>query len=181
MASRFVLSTAEEKQEKRLKLNSSKTVQVNKGAAKVFKEYLKVKGENENFQDFDNVKLDEMLGHFYMDLRREDGSHYKVNSLETIRHGINRYLKSPPFNRKVDIVKDSSFTDSNTCFKAVLAEAKRIGKGDVVHHSIISDTDLKSLYTSMHLSINTPQGLFSKVQFDIRMFSAGGGMKTCIT
>lgn len=111
-----------------------------------------------------------MLGHFYMDLRREDGSHYKVNSLETIRLGINRYLKSPPFNRKVDIVKDSSFTDSNTCFKTVLAEAKRMGKVDVVHHPIISDTDLKSLYTSMHLSINTPQGLFNKVQFDIRMF-----------
>lgn len=92
MASIFVLSTAEEKQGKRLKLNSSKTLQENKGAAKVFKEYLKVKGENENFQDFDNVKLDEMLGHFYMDLRREDGSHYKVNSLETIRHDINIYI-----------------------------------------------------------------------------------------
>lgn len=65
----------------------------------------------------------------------------------------------------MDIVKDSSFTDSNTCFKAVLAEAKRMGKGDVVHHPIISD-----LYTSMHLSINTPHGLFIKVQFDIRMF-----------
>lgn len=64
MASRFVLSTAEEKQEKRLKLNSSKTLQVNKGAANVFKEYLKVKGENENSLDFDNVKLDEMLDHF---------------------------------------------------------------------------------------------------------------------
>lgn len=160
-----MLTTGEEKQKKRLKLNSSNTLQVNKGSAKVCKKHLKVKGENENFQDFDNVKLEEMLGHFYMDLRREDGSHYKVNSLETVRHSINRYLKS--FNRKVDIVKNSLFTDSNTCFKAVLAEDKRMGKGDVVHHPIISDIDLKSLYTSMHLSINTPQGLFNKVQFVI--------------
>lgn len=68
-----------------------------------------------------------------MDLRREDGSHYKVNSLKTIRHGINRYLKlppPPPFNRKVDIVY----------------RQQHMGKGDLVQHPIISDTDLKSLY-----------------------------------
>ena len=48
-----------------------------------------------------------------------------------------------------------------------------MGKGDVLHHPIImiiSDADLKSLYTSIHLAITTPQGLFNKVQFDIRMF-----------
>ena len=78
-----------------------------------------------------------------MDLRREDGSHYKVNSLESIRHGLNRYLKSPPFNRKIDIVRDLSLTDCNTCFKAVLAEAKMMGKCDVLHQTIISDADLK--------------------------------------
>ena len=43
----------------------------------------------------------------------------------------------------------------------------------MLHHPIImimSDADLKSLYTSMHLAITIPQGLFNKVQFDIRMF-----------
>lgn len=123
-----------------------------------------------DFERFDNVKLDECLGHFYMDLRKVDGSHYKVNSLEIIRHGLNRHLKNPPFNKKCDIIKDPAFTDSNTCFKTVLAETKRVGKGDVQNYPIISEPDIQKLYTSMHLSINTPQGLFNKVQFDVRMF-----------
>jgi hypothetical protein len=122
-----------------------------------------------NFETFDDVKLDEHLEHFYMDLRKVDDCYYKANSLESIRLGINHYLKKPPFNKKMDIIKDPAFTDSNTCFKAVRAETKRVGKGDVEHYPISSESDIQKLYTSMHLSINTPQGLFNKVQFDIRM------------
>jgi hypothetical protein len=125
-----------------------------------------------DFETFHDVKLDEHLGHFYIDLRKVDDSYYNANSLESIRHRINRYLKNPLFNKKTDIIKDPALTDSNTCFKAVLAETKRVGKGDVGHYPIISESDtcIQKLYTSMHLSINTPQGLFNKVQFDIRMF-----------
>lgn len=123
----------------------------------MFKEYLQQKGESVDFEAFDNAKLDECLGHFYMDLRKVDGSHYKVNSLEGIRQGLNRHLKSPPFNKKCDIIKDPAFTDSNTCLV-------------VQHYPIISEPDIQKLYTSMHLSIHTPQGLFNKVQFDVRIF-----------
>lgn len=179
-ASRFAQTPAEERDKKRMQINSKKTLKANKGAAKIFKDYLQVQGESKNFEEFDNAKLDEMLGRFYMDLRREDGTYYKVNSMETIRHGISRYLKSPPFNRKIDIVKDSLFIESNTCFKAVLAEAKRLGMVEV-HHPIISDTDLSLLYTSNNLSIATPRGLFNKVQFDIRMFFCRRGIENMHT
>ena len=128
------------------------------------------KGQDENFENLDYVSLDEVLGHFYLDLRKSDGTYYKANSLESIRHGINRHLKSPPFNRKCDIIKDSSFTDSNTSFKAAMAELKRLGKGDVTHFPIISDSDLQKLYSSIHMSTLTPQGLLNKVHFDVRLF-----------
>ena len=121
------------------KTQQQENLKANKSAAKILKEYLTVRDEVENFEEFDAVKLDETLERFSMDLRRDDGSHYKVNSLESIRHGLNRYLKSPPFNKKIDIVKeqknrhcvkDSSFADGNTCtcFMAVLAGAKKDGK-----------------------------------------------------
>lgn len=117
------------------------------------------------------MKMDECLGHLYMDLRKVDDSHYKVNSLEGIRHELNRHLRSPPFNKKYEIIKDPAFTDdSNACFKAVLAETKRVRKRNVVHYLIILEPDIQKMYASMHLSINTPQGLFYKVKFDIRMF-----------
>ncbi|KAK3088596.1 hypothetical protein FSP39_021124 [Pinctada imbricata] len=168
--SRFAQTTEEDRDLKRIKLNSDKTLMANKTVAKVFKEYLSEIGETVEYEQFHDLKLDECLGHFYMDLRKGDGSYYNANSLESIRHGINQHLKCPPFNRKTDIIKDSAFTDSKTCFKAVLAETKRIGKGDVEHYPIITEADLQTLYTSTYLSITTSQGLLNKVQFDVRMF-----------
>lgn len=40
-----------------------------------------------------------------MDLSKVDDSYYKANFLESIRHEINRNLKSPPN----DIIKDPAF------------------------------------------------------------------------
>ena len=39
----------------------------------------------------------------------------------------------------MDIIKDTEFSDANVCFKAALAELKRIGKGSVVHHPVINE------------------------------------------
>ncbi|KAK3096716.1 hypothetical protein FSP39_002629 [Pinctada imbricata] len=51
-----------------------------------------------------------------------------------------------------------------------MAELKRMGKGDVTHFPIISDSDLQKLYFSIHMSTLTPQGLFNKVHFDARLY-----------
>ena len=96
MAKRFAESTEEEISEKRRKLNAGTTLKSNKSAAKILKDYLVQKGQDENFENLDDVSLDEVLGHFYLDLRKSDGTYYKANSLESIRHGINRYSKVPP-------------------------------------------------------------------------------------
>ena len=79
-------------------------------------------------------------------------------------------MKGPPHNKKFDIIKDSSFSNSNENFKAAIAELKRIGLGDVEHYPSINEADRKKLYTSMFLSPNTPVGLQNKVQFDIRLY-----------
>jgi hypothetical protein len=48
------------------------------------KEYLCHKKMDVNFKKYD-VKLDEVLSHFYMDIRKTDGSQYKTTSLNCIR------------------------------------------------------------------------------------------------
>ena len=85
-----------------------------------------------NQKEFDVVvQLNEVLGHLYMNARKQDGDHYKATSFENIRHALNRHLQSVPYNRKMDIIKDTEFSDANVCFKAALAELKRTGKGSV--------------------------------------------------
>lgn len=58
-----------EKREKTFKIEKQQYILfLNKGAAKIFKDY--VKGKNINYEEFNCVTLDEMQDCFYMDLRR---------------------------------------------------------------------------------------------------------------
>lgn len=160
-----------------LKMSSSRTIRSNKTAANNFREYLREKGFNEKFENFDVPTLNKSLGNFYIDARQADGTHYKVNSLENFRYGLNRYLRSAPYFRKIDIIKDNEFSDANQFFKAAIMELKRLGKGDVEHHPVITSADLKSLYESAYFDPSTPVGLLNKVQFDIRMYFFRRGME----
>jgi hypothetical protein len=63
--------------------------------------------------------------------RKQDGDHYKATSFENIRHALNRHLQSVPYNRKMDIIKDTEFADANVCFKAALAKLSLIFSNDV--------------------------------------------------
>ena len=135
---------------------------------KTLKAYLKEAGQDEHFEEFDVVKLNEVLGHFYMNTRKQDGEHYKATSFQNIRHTLNRHIQG--YNRKMDIIKDTEFSDANVCFTAALAELKRIGKGSVVRHSVINEPDRKKLYESINMSLDEPEALLNKVQFDIRLY-----------
>jgi hypothetical protein len=114
--------------------------------------------------------MNEVLSHFYLSARKVDGEHYKATSFENIRHALNRYIQGPPFNRKMDLIKDDDFRDANVSFKAALAEIKKMGKGSIDHHHVIDESDRRKLYESTHMSTATPCGLQNKVQFDIRLY-----------
>ncbi|KAK3107462.1 hypothetical protein FSP39_015114 [Pinctada imbricata] len=124
-AKRFKVSTIEEIDAKKLLINSKETVRSNNKAANMLKAYLREVEQSESFEEFTCEQLNEVLSHFYLDARRENGEMYKANSLESIRHSINRYLKSPPYNKTFDLIKDDEFREANTAFRAALAELKR--------------------------------------------------------
>ena len=74
---KIATTTEAEIEEKWLKLNAERTLKQNKAAASILKDYLFQKKMDIEFEEFDVVKLDEILGHFYMDIRKTDGKHIK--------------------------------------------------------------------------------------------------------
>ena len=65
---RFATTTEAEIEEKRLQLNAERTIKQNKAATAILKDYLFQKKMDIEFEEFDVVKLDEVLWHFYMDI-----------------------------------------------------------------------------------------------------------------
>ena len=60
------------------------------------REYLKEIGQDSKFEEYGEVRPNEVLGQFYINVRKPDGNHYNISSLENLRYGLNRYLRSPP-------------------------------------------------------------------------------------
>ena len=119
---RFTSLSEEEIQNLRTELNSKSTQKSNKRAAGTLRQYLMEKKQRSDFENFDKVTLNAALSQFYVNLRKPDGTKYKMTSFESIRHSLNRYLKYPPFNKTFDIVKDEEFRNANVNFRAVMAD-----------------------------------------------------------
>ena len=64
--------------------------------------------------------------------------------------------------RKFDIIIDVAFKLSNEMFKSVMTLLKRLGKANVQHKDVITEADMKKLYTSKTLDINTAQQYIKK-------------------
>lgn len=73
----------------------------NKKAASLLREYLTETEQSSNFEALSAQQLNDVLKHFYLSARKADGEMYKVNTLESTRYSLNRYLKSPPVQKNI--------------------------------------------------------------------------------
>lgn len=147
--------------------DADNTKRSTKLASKIFNEYLLEKGIDIDLETVDKCTLATILSRFYVELRKSDGSHYKTASLNSLKSGLNRHLKSVRSDI-IDIARDPEFTKANIAFKAALVELKRLGKGDIVHHEEIESEDIQKLYG--YFNQDTPVGLSEKVWFELTLF-----------
>ena len=166
--SRFGAATLAEINEKRKNIHAKNTQKANQKTVKALREYLLSKSMNPCFEEYEKIKLNDVLTHYYIDARKVDGDKYKVSSMENIRYSLNRYVQG--LNSNIDIIKDPEFRDCNVSFRAAVQELKREGKGDTQHHPALTEKDLKTIYNSDILQPITPCRLQNKVQFDIRFY-----------
>ena len=92
-------------------------------------------------------ELNECLTMFYVAVRREDGTEFKVLSLKAIRAAVNRYLRQPPNNKPWSIVGDSAFQKSNKFLNAICKQMMQEEKvGPTLHKNLITSEQLQQLY-----------------------------------
>jgi hypothetical protein len=89
-----------------------------------------------------NAELDELLGQFYAELRKQNGDFYSKKSFQSTRYGLQRHFDD---TRNVDIVNDSDFKHSNIIYKSMLVKLKDVGKGIVKHKKVVHPQDLQKI------------------------------------
>lgn len=81
-------------------------------AIKLLRDYLLEKGFSVQFEDFPPEQIDSVLGKFYVEARNKNSELYKKSSMQTIRHGISRFLSD---KLDIDILRDVRFLAIQCC------------------------------------------------------------------
>ena len=169
---RFATASSDDINGLKKSMHAKNTQKSTAKTAKILADYVKEKNLVVDFAKQSNAELDDFLANFYAEVRTKDGALYKVSSMENLRHGINRYLNSPPINRKIDIIKVDEFKqgEASKVYRSMIKRMKEEGLGATEHYPVISEGHLRVIYGSQYCDTSTPFGLQSKVQFDIRLY-----------
>ncbi|XP_044172020.1 uncharacterized protein KIAA1958-like, partial [Acropora millepora] len=154
-ASRFAEVSDEEICEKE-KINAvpKSTQNATKYGVKLFKEWFAQQKEFKT--EFESMEVEEMnncLSKFYLSARRKDGSYYKKTSLLSIRAALDRYLRSPPFNKKVSICDTVQFNEANKALNSYLKHLASSGKiAGTVHKNSLTTETVQKLFEAGQLA-----------------------------
>ena len=86
--------------------------------AKLFRNFLQMKGEETLLENIPTSSLDEYLTEFIFRVRRADGGEYEPTSIRGIISSIQRYINSKDPSRGFNIFQDSGFVRTINALKA---------------------------------------------------------------
>ncbi|XP_061217775.1 activating transcription factor 7-interacting protein 1 isoform X1 [Neopsephotus bourkii] len=144
-------------------------------AANLLKQWLTKNGKDPSFELVPVSELNDILREFYYTIRNHDGNTYSVASYKSMRAGLNRHLKMPPYNRQICLMKDKEFASANMVFVSVLKMLRMQGKDETHHHPPIAAEDLRKIKESGVLGLHSPLALVNKVWFDLQLHFAKRG------
>ena len=175
MASSRFANMSDEDMEKLVEdASSQNTKNVINVAWKIFEQYIveKLHIRPSCQQDMSAKSLVPVLRKFYCNVRNRNGEPYVKKTMISIRYGLQKKFEK---SHKFDIVNDDRFKDSNDIFHACLKKMKKDGAGESKHKEVISEEDIKRLYSTLTLSTKTPKSLQYKVFFELMMFMCNRG------
>ena len=75
-------------------------------------------GENRQLADIPPPELDRLLGHFFITVRKKDGTLYEPDTLTSFQRSIDRHI-AHDIRKPFSILRDQQFTSSREALKAV--------------------------------------------------------------
>ena len=99
------------------------------------------------------TEMNNCLSKFYLSARKQDGSHYKKTSLLSIRAALDRYLRSPPINKKFFICDTIQFNEANKALNSYLKHLASTGKiAGTVHKNPLTAEVVQKLFEAGELA-----------------------------
>ena len=116
-----------------------RSLAVNKNTSRSTKQWMNVLNywctsrriQNVNIETMAPQDLDELLGKFYAEIKKQDGEDYEPESLKIMQCALDRYLKENGY--EISIVRDREFRKSQEILNAKAISLRQQGKGKRPH------------------------------------------------
>ena len=119
-------------------------------------------------------EMNNCLSKFYLSARRQDGSHYKKTSLLSIRAALDRYLRSPPLNKKFSICDGIQFNEANKALNSYLKQLASTGKiAGTIHKNPLTAEIIQKLFEAGELAsaeTTNPRALLQTTWFYVSLY-----------
>ena len=113
-------------------------------------------GERRELNDIPPLELDKLLSHFFITVRKNDGTHYEPDTLTSFQRSIDRHL-TQDLQKTYSILRDKSFTSSREALKAARKHLKSEGKGNKPNAAdALEPADVEQLWSSGALGDTDP-------------------------
>ena len=128
-----------------------------------FQSYIIEKGITKDMLDLDRPELDQFIGAWILDMKKDDGSEYEPT---TITANVNRLARHISDKKSVDILDKNLFPIAHNVLLAKKKDLKQQGKGNTPNKAeILEECDEMKLWESGALGYNNPQSLLHTVWF----------------
>ena len=121
------------------------------------------------------TEMNNCLSKFYLSARKQDGSHYKKTSLLSIRAALDRYLRSPPINKKFSIGDTIQLNESNKALNSYLKHLASTWKiAGTVHKSPLTAEVVQKLFEAGELACAETKNFLALLQHGFTFLSISG-------
>ena len=118
--------------------------------------------------------MNKCLSKFYLSARKQDGSHYKKTSLLSISAALDRYLRSPPLNKKFSTCDGIQFNEANKALNSHLKHLASTGKiAGTIHKNPLTAEVIQKFFESGELAsadTKIPRALMQTTWFYVSLY-----------
>ena len=115
--------------------------------------------EKRKLEQLPPTELDRLLGHFFVSVRKADGTVYEPDTLSSFQRSIDRHLTKDLY-KSFSIIRDVQFAPSRQKLAAARKWLKSQGKGNKPHAAeALEPADIQKLWNEEGLGDQSPQQL----------------------
>ncbi|PFX28508.1 uncharacterized protein LOC111326145 [Stylophora pistillata] len=128
---------------------------------RVFKEWLKCKGMEDEFEDWKPREISNWLSDFYKESHLKHGGTKRASSLRIIRSAIDHHLKSEPYCKSYSLTHSPEFSKANATLHDLEAAQKEYLDSSECSStaSALNVEEIRKLWATGVVGIKTPKSL----------------------